>query len=53
MVLKDLVQYRSLSFILGFSKILPKISVMRMSDAVDEILRKEQAGLRKQRGNMC
>ena len=32
------------------SKILAKVIIRRMSDAVDETLRKEQAGFRKERG---
>ena len=46
----QLQQWRGITFLSVPSKILAKIIIRRMTDAVDEQLRPEQAGFRKGRG---
>ena len=48
--LNDCNNWRGITLLSVPSKILAKIIIMRMLDAVDNALRKEQAGFRKQRG---
>jgi len=49
-VLNDCNNWRGITLLSVPSKILAKIIIRRMSDAVDNTLRKEQAGFRKDRG---
>ena len=48
--LSDCNNWRGITLLSVPSKILAKVIIRRMSDAVDETLRKEQAGFRKQKG---
>ncbi|XP_062604831.1 uncharacterized protein LOC134266630, partial [Saccostrea cucullata] len=48
--LSDCNNWRGITLLSVPSKILAKIIIKRMSDAVDAVLRKEQAGFRKHRG---
>jgi hypothetical protein len=49
--LSDCYNWRGITLLSVPSKILAKIIIKRMSDAVDSALRKEQAGFRKHRGS--